>query len=58
MQECYIMYDMSINLYKTLLFYREKDGVKLTGAGQEFFKYAKQGLATLNLGEKLIMQKK
>ena len=52
------MYDMSINLYKTLLFYREKDGVKLTGAGQEFFKYAKQGLATLNLGEKLIMQKK
>lgn len=44
------MYDMSINLYKTLLFYREKDGVKLTGAGQ--------GLAILNLGEKLIMQKK
>ena len=44
-------------LLGTTLFYREKDGVKLTGAGQEFFKYAEQGLATLNLGEKLIMQK-
>ena len=46
-----------IGLLGTTLFYREKDGVKLTGAGQEFFKYAEQGLATLNLGEKLIMQK-
>lgn len=45
------------SLLGTTLFYREKDGVKLTGAGQEFFKYAEQGLATLNLGEKLIMQK-
>ena len=45
------------SLVGTTLFYREKDGVKLTGAGQEFFKYAEQGLATLNLGEKLIMQK-
>lgn len=45
------------SLLGTTLFYREKDGVKLTGAGQEFFKYAEQGLAILNLGEKLIMQK-
>lgn len=45
------------SLLGTTLFYREKDGVKLTGAGQELFKYAEQGLATLNLGEKLIMQK-
>ena len=26
------------SLLGTTLFYREKDGVKLTGAGQEFFK--------------------
>lgn len=45
------------NLLGTTLFYREKDGVKLTGAGQELFRYAEQGLSTLSLGEKLIMQK-
>lgn len=45
------------SLLGTTLFYREKDGVKLTRAGQEFFNYAEQGLAILNLGEKLIMQK-
>lgn len=44
-------------LLGTKLFYREKEGLKLTGEGQEFFKYAEQGLATLNLGERLIMQK-
>ena len=45
------------SLLGTTLFYREKDGVRLTGAGNEFFKYAEQGLATLSLGEKLIIQK-
>lgn len=45
------------SLLGTPLFYREKDGVKLTGAGNEFFKYAEKGLATLDLGEKLIIQK-
>ena len=41
----------------TTLFYREKDGVRLTGAGNEFFKRAEEGLAILNLAEKLIIQK-
>lgn len=41
----------------TTLFYREKDGVILTGAGNEFFKRAEEGLAILNLAEKLIIQK-
>lgn len=45
------------NLLDTPLFYREKDGVKLTGEGQELFKQVSQGLNSLDLGEKLIMQK-
>lgn len=45
------------NILGTTLFYREKDGVRLTGAGIEFFKYAEEGLATLSLGEKMIIQK-
>ncbi len=45
------------SLLDTPLFYREKDGVKLTEEGQELFKQVSKGLNSLDLGEKLILQK-
>lgn len=44
-------------LLNTQLFYREKDGVRLTETGKELFELVDKGLATFDLGEKLIMQK-
>ena len=42
---------------ETQLFYREKEGVRLTGAGNELFEFVNQGLASFDLAEKMIMQK-
>ncbi|MCI8518808.1 MAG: LysR family transcriptional regulator [Clostridia bacterium] len=41
----------------TQLFYRQKDGVRLTEAGNELFEFVNQGLASFDLAEKMIMQK-
>ena len=40
----------------TTLFYRYKDGMKLTASGKELYEYADKGISTLDLGEKLVMQ--
>ncbi len=45
------------NLLNTKLFYRENNGVKLTGAGNELLEYVDKSLTSLELGEKLILQK-
>lgn len=45
------------DLLETPLFYREKDGVKLTAEGRELFDLVGKGLNSLDLGEKLILQK-
>ena len=45
------------DLLDTKLFYRESNGVKLTGAGNELFKYVEESLSSIDLGEKLITQK-
>jgi len=39
----------------TQLFYRENDGVKLTRAGSELFKYVDKSLTELGLGERLFL---
>ena len=44
------------NLLNTKLFYRENNGVKLTGAGNELLEYVDKSLTSLELGEKLILQ--
>lgn len=41
----------------TQLFYRENDGVKLTRAGKELFELVNKNITTIDLAEKLIMQK-
>ena len=45
------------SLLNTPLFYREKDGVKLTEEGKELFGYVEKGLNLLDLGEKKILQR-
>ena len=45
------------DLLNTKLFYRESNGVQLTGAGNELFEYVDKGLVSLELGEKIILQK-
>ena len=40
----------------TTLFYRYKDGMKLTTFGKELYDYVDKGIATLDLGEKLVLQ--
>lgn len=45
------------NLLNTKLFYRENNGVKLTGAGNELLEYVDKSLTSLEIGEKLILQK-
>lgn len=45
-------------LLDTPLFYREKDGVKLTEEGKELLDYVEKGLNLLDLGEKQLLQRK
>ena len=45
------------NLLNTPLFYREKDGVKLTEEGKDLFNFVEKGLNLIDLGEKRILQK-
>lgn len=44
-------------LLNTPLFYREKDGVKLTEEGKDLYGFVEKGLNLLDLGEKRILQK-
>ena len=44
-------------LLNTRLFYREKDGVKLTEKGKDLLGFVEKGLKSLDLGERQIVQK-
>ena len=54
---------ISVNIKKledtlnTILFYRENDGMKLTKSGTEFYKYIMEAFQTIDLGEKMLLQK-
>lgn len=45
------------DLLDTKLFHRESKGVRLTAEGNEFFKYIDECFTSLDIGEKLLLQK-